>query len=30
MGFHYSHSLGEFIFCEELEQVCQMVERLVA
>lgn len=30
MGFHYSHSLGEFIFCEELEQVCQMVENLVA
>ena len=30
MGFHYSHSLGEFIFCEELEQVCQMVEALVA
>jgi len=30
MGFHYSHSLGEFIFCEELEQVCQMVELLVA
>ena len=29
MGFHYSHSLGEFIFCEELEQVCQMVEKLV-
>lgn len=30
MGFHYSHSLGEFIFCEELEQVFQMVELLVA
>lgn len=30
MGFHYSHSLGEFIFCQELEQVFQMVERLVA
>jgi tripeptide aminopeptidase len=30
MGFHYSHSLGEFIFCEELEQVCMMVEQLVA
>lgn len=30
MGFHYSHSLGEFIFCEELEQVYQLVERLVA
>ncbi|WP_303673083.1 M20/M25/M40 family metallo-hydrolase [Vampirovibrio chlorellavorus] len=30
MGFHYSHSLGEFIFCEELEQVCQLVQRLVA
>lgn len=30
MGFHYSHSLGEFIFCEELEQVCQMVEQLVS
>ncbi len=30
MGFHYSHSLGEFIYCEELEQVCQLVQRLVA
>lgn len=30
MGFHYSHSLGEFIFCEELEQVYQLVHRLVA
>lgn len=30
MGFHYSHSLGEFIFCEELEQVCQLVADLVA
>jgi tripeptide aminopeptidase len=30
MGFHYSHSLGEFIYCEELEKVCQLVERLVA
>lgn len=30
MGFHYSHSLGEFIFCEELEQVCQMVDLLVS
>jgi len=30
MGFHFSHSLGEFIFCEELEQVFQMVELLVA
>lgn len=30
MGFHYSHSLGEFIFCEELEQVYQLVERLVS
>ncbi len=29
MGFHYSHSLGEFIFCEELEQVYEMVSRLV-
>jgi tripeptide aminopeptidase len=29
MGFHFSHSLGEFIFCQELEQVCQLVERLV-
>lgn len=30
MGFHYSHSLGEFIYCEELEQVCALVQRLVA
>lgn len=30
MGFHYSHSLGEFIFCEELEQVYQVVLALVA
>lgn len=30
MGFHYSHSLGEFIYCEELEQVCQMVAQLIA
>lgn len=30
MGFHYSHSLGEFIFCEELEQVYQLVKRLVS
>jgi tripeptide aminopeptidase len=30
MGFHYSHSLGEFIYCRELEQVCQLVEALVA
>lgn len=30
MGFHYSHSLGEFIFCEELEQVYQLVRLLVA
>lgn len=29
MGFHYSHSLGEFIFCEELEQVCRLVETLI-
>lgn len=29
MGFHYSHSLGEFIFCEELAQVCDLVEQLV-
>lgn len=30
MGFHYSHSLGEFIYCEELEQVCTLVEKLVS
>jgi tripeptide aminopeptidase len=30
MGFHFSHSLGEFIYCQELEQVCQMVQQLVA
>ncbi len=30
MGFHFSHSLGEFIYCEELEQVYQLVKRLVA
>lgn len=30
MGFHYSHSLGEFIFCEELEQVFQLVMKLVS
>ena len=29
MGFHYSHSLGEFIFTEELEQVYQLTHRLV-
>jgi tripeptide aminopeptidase len=28
MGFHYSHSLGEFIYCEELEQVYQLVSAL--
>ncbi len=30
MGFHFSHSLGEFIFCQELEQVYRMVMLLVA
>lgn len=30
MGFHYSHSLGEFIYCQELEQVCELVMQLVA
>ncbi|MBY0404038.1 MAG: M20/M25/M40 family metallo-hydrolase [Cyanobacteria bacterium] len=30
MGFHFSHSLGEFIFTEELQQVFQMVHRLVS
>ena len=30
MGFHFSHSLGEFIYCEALEQVYQLVKRLVA
>ncbi len=30
MGFHYSHSLGEFIYCQELEQVYQIVRELVA
>lgn len=30
MGFHYSHSLGEFIYCEELEQVCEFVAKLVS
>lgn len=29
MGFHFSHSLGEFIYCKELEQVYQLVEKLV-
>lgn len=29
MGFHYSHSLGEFIYCEELAQVYELVKRLV-
>ena len=29
MGFHYSHSLGEFIYCEELAQVCELTLRLV-
>lgn len=29
MGFHYSHSLGEFLYCEELEQVLTLVHRLV-
>ncbi|MEB3286305.1 MAG: M20/M25/M40 family metallo-hydrolase [Vampirovibrionales bacterium] len=29
MGFHYSHSLGEFIYCEELAQVYQIVYYLV-
>lgn len=28
MGFHYSHSLGEFIYCEELEQAYQLVKAL--
>lgn len=30
MGFHYSHSLGEFIFTEELEQVYDLTKRLVS
>lgn len=29
MGFHFSHSLGEFIYCEELAQVYQVVYWLV-
>lgn len=29
MGFHYSHSLGEFIYTEELEQVYQITKKLV-
>lgn len=29
MGFHFSHSLGEFIYVEELEQVCALVLQLV-
>lgn len=29
MGFHFSHSLGEFIFTEELEQVYQLTKELV-
>ncbi len=30
MGFHYSHSLGEFIYCEELELVVEWVMGLVS
>lgn len=29
MGFHYSHSLGEFIYVDELEQVSQWVWEIV-
>lgn len=29
MGFHFSHSLGEFIFTEELTQVYELTRRLV-
>lgn len=29
MGFHFSHSLGEFLFCEEYEQVAEWVWELV-
>jgi len=29
MGFHYSHSLGEFIYCEELAQVYEVTLALV-
>lgn len=29
MGFHFSHSLGEFLFCEEYEQVAEWVWALV-
>jgi tripeptide aminopeptidase len=29
MGFHYSHSLGEFLYCEELERVFALVHALV-
>ncbi len=30
MGFHYSHSLGEYIYCDELAQVCDAVLALVS
>jgi di/tripeptidase len=30
MGFHYSHSLGEYIVCDAFRQVYQLVYRLVA
>ncbi len=30
MGFHYSHSLGEYLFTDELEQVFKVVQALVA
>lgn len=29
MGFHYSHSLGEFIYTDELEKVCDLVWVLI-
>jgi di/tripeptidase len=30
MGFHFSHSLGEFIYVDEFEQVLKLVCQLVS
>lgn len=30
MGFHYSHSLGEFLYAEELEKLLRLVKHLVS